>query len=266
MPPAAQRRKRILSEAKSLFRHGGRPSVDAIAAAAGISKATFYREFPSRTALLDALDVDPEPDARDRILRTAVEMVGSGGLAALSMDELATRAGVSRATLYRLFPGKSALFVGIVHAFSPLEAVTQKMTQLQLEPPEVVMPELARTVYTVIAGPGAPGIGLLRAVFVEVSSLSGEAEAAAQEIATSVLGSVGIYVMSQMAAGRLRPMPPLVALQAFIGPIFFHLLTRPLAERLMGLDVDGEQAVILLAEAWLRAMRPDAADSGRKER
>jgi AcrR family transcriptional regulator len=231
--------------------------VEAIATAAGISKAAFYREFPSRTALLDELRLEPEPDSRERILRAALELIGASGLAALSMDELAARAGVSRATLYRLFPGKPALFVEVVRAFSPLEAVTMTLTERRDEPPEVVMPELARTVYRVIAGPGSPGIGLLRAVFIEVSSFSAEAEAAARDIATTVLATAGAYVMSQMAAGRLRPMPPLVALQALIGPIFFHLLTRPLAERLMGLEIDGEQAVTLLAEGWLRAMKPD---------
>jgi AcrR family transcriptional regulator len=236
--------------------------VEAIASAAGISKTAFYREFPSRTALLDELRLGPEPDARERILRAALELIGAGGLAALSMDELAARAGTSRATLYRLFPGKPALFVGVVRAFSPLEPVTEALAAMQDEAAEVVMPELARTTYRAIAGPGAPGLGLLRALFLEVSSFSEEAEAAAREIATTVLGSVGMYVASQMAAGRLRPMPPLLALQSFMGPIFFHLLTRPLAERAMGLELDGEQAVTQLAESWLRAMKPDQ-DGGR---
>jgi hypothetical protein len=64
-------------------------------------------------------------------------------------------------------------------------------------------------------------------------------------------------VMTQMAAGRLRKMHPLLALQSFIGPIFFHLLACPLAERVAGFDVDSEQAVVLLADNWLRGMRPD---------
>ncbi len=233
--------------------------MEEIAAAAGVSKAAFYREFPSRTALLDELQLEPEPGARERILRAALELVGVGGLAALSMDELALRAEVSRATLYRLFPGKPALFVGVVRQFSPLEPVTEAMARLRGEPPEVVMPELARVTFRVIAGPGAPGLGLLRAVFVEVSSFSPEAEAASREIATAVLGSVGMYVASQMAEGHLREMHPMLALQSFVGPIFFHLLTRPLAERVLGIEMDGEQAVTLLAESWLRAMKPESS-------
>jgi AcrR family transcriptional regulator len=253
----ADRRERILFQARELLSSAGRPTVEQIALAAGVSKAAFYREFDSRAALVDALRLDPEPATRERILRAAVELVGGAGLAALSMDELASRAGVSRATLYRLFPGKPALFVELVRTFSPLEPVSRAATEMADQPPEVVMPELARTVFRVIAGPGAPGIGLMRSVFFEVSSLSPEAEAAAHELITTILGSVGAYVMRQMVDGRLRRMHPLLALQSFVGPIFFHLLVRPVVERILGMDIDGEQAVTTLAESWLRAMKPD---------
>jgi AcrR family transcriptional regulator len=176
------------------------------------------------------------------------------------MDDLAWRAGVSRATLYRLFPGKPALFVSIIRTYSPLEPVSQAATAMQEQPPAVVMPELARIVYRVIAGPEAPRIGLLRAVFFEVSSLSPDAEEAAHELAATVLGSVGAYLLGQMALGRLRRMQPVLALQSFIGPIFFHLLTRKLIEKVLGFDFDGEAAVTTLAEAWLRAMEPDRSE------
>jgi hypothetical protein len=49
-------------------------------------------------------------------------------------------------------------------------------------------------------------------------------------------------------------MHPVLALQAFVGPIFFHLISRPVIERVVGLDIDGEQAVTELAQTWLRAM------------
>ncbi len=256
---SADLRERILVQARELLAGGGKPSVEQIATAAGISKAAFYRKFASRAALVDALRLDPEPATRERILRAALELVGAGGLVALSMDELAARAGVSRATLYRLFPGKPALFISVVRAFSPLEPVSRVAIEMRDQPPEVVMPEIARTVFRAVAGPDAPGLGIMRAVFFEVSALSPEAEAAAQDLVTTILGSVGAYVMKQMSEGRLRAMPPLLALQSFIGPIFFHLLTRPLTTRFLGMDIDGEQAVTTLAESWLRAMNPDAA-------
>src|SRR5690348_16382715 len=112
----AERRGRILAQARVLLQGERKPTVEAIAAAAGVSKAAFYREFGSRAALVRALRLEPEPGTRERVLTAALELIGAGGLTALSMDELAVRAAVSRATLYRLFPGKSALFVSVVRA------------------------------------------------------------------------------------------------------------------------------------------------------
>jgi AcrR family transcriptional regulator len=231
------------------------------AQAAGVSRASFYRAFVSRGALLEALAVQPEPASRERILEAALVMVGAQGLGALSMDELATRAGVSRATLYRLFPGKPVLFTGLLRTYSPLEPVSRLAIAMKDEPPEVVMPEIARTVYRTVYGSGETRLGLLRAVFFEVSSLAPDAEESAREAMRTILGSVGAYVMTQMTSGRLRPMSPLLALQSFIGPIFFHLMTRPLVERVLAIDIDGEQAVTELAESWLRSMRPDEEET-----
>lgn len=256
---AVETRERILSKARGLLRTGGNPTVAQLAAAAGVSRTSFYREFESREALLEALDLQPEPGARDRILEAALKLVGANGLTALSMDDLAARADVSRATLYRLFPGKAALFTSLVHAFSPLDPVTELLSTRQDDPPEVLMPEIARTVYRTFYGAGESHVGVLRALFFEISSLSPDTVEGGQDAIRGLVGSLIFYVMAQMRDGRLRHMPPLLALQSFVGPIFFHLLTRQMAERLLGLDIDGERAVTLLAEGWLRAMTPEEA-------
>jgi AcrR family transcriptional regulator len=257
----AATRERVLGKARGLLASGGSPTVAELAAAAGVSRASFYRAFESREALLEALDLQPEPGARARILEAALTLVGAHGLNALSMDDLAAQAEVSRATLYRLFPGKAALFTNLVHEFSPLDPVTELLSTRQDEPPDVLMPEIARTVYRTFYGAGVNRVGMLRALFLEISSLSPDTAEGAQDAIRGLVGSLVFYLMSQMRDGRLRQMQPLLALQSFVGPIFFHLLTRPLAERMLGLDIDGEQAVTLLAESWLRAMTPEEATS-----
>lgn len=236
---------------------GGKPSVADFAAAADVSRASFYRHFKSRQALLEALALTPEPGTRERVLEAAVQMLGARGLRELSMDDLAERAQVSRATLYRLFPGKSALFTALVRAYSPLEPVVAVLNELRGEPPEVVMPAVARTVYGTVYGHGTNRAGLLRAIFFEVSSLAPDTEDATRETLATAIMSFAAYVVEQMSAGRMRQMNPLLALQAFIGSIVFHIFTRPALVQVLGMEIDGEEAMAELASAWLRAMAPE---------
>lgn len=250
-------RGRILTTARELVAAGKTPTVAEFAAAAGVSRASFYRAFDSRDALLAALDMQPEPGTSERILAAAFRMVGERGLSSSSMDELASQAGVSRASLYRLFPGKSALFAALVRAYSPLEPVLNLLHARGDEPPEVVMLEVARVIYRTVHADGQNRTGMLKALFFEVSSLAPDTEDAARDVIANLVGSMAMYITAQMALGRLRRMHPLLALQSFAGPIFFHLITRPAAERVLGIEIGGEEAVTELAEMWLRGMSPE---------
>src|ERR1700686_1325189 len=89
-------RERIMSEATRLLSRDRQASGDQIAAAAGVSRTTFYRAFPSRAQLLHALEVQPEPDTRQRVLDASIRLLRTQTLNDLSMDALASEAGVSQ--------------------------------------------------------------------------------------------------------------------------------------------------------------------------
>lgn len=259
MPGAARDRTRARIVSATRRATAGRaepPTLAEIARDAGVSRATLHRHFRSRDDLLRAADVAPEPDARERALKAGMELLTRDGLAALSMDEVAERARVSRANLYRLFPGKAALFRELLLVYSPLDAIGRTVTELADQPPEVVMPAIARAAARHLAG----RVGLVRSLIFEVSSSSIESGLGRELALERALTPLAAYVVAQMQAGRLRPLHPLLAIQAFAGPIVFHLLLRPFAEDLLGFDAPVEEVATQLAEVWLAAMRPDAKE------
>jgi AcrR family transcriptional regulator len=241
-------------------------SMDELATKAGVSRATLYRLFGSQQNLLQELGLEPPPKVRGRILDTALELVGRHGLAELSMDELAAQAGVSRATLYRLVPGKEALFAELVRTFSPFEPIAAVLQAMGERPPAEVIPAVANAMAAAMEG----HIGLLLQLLLDVSRGSPDRPdgdpATNQDVVQGMrtLPLVADYLAEQMAAGRLRPMDPDLAVQALIGPIVMHLLARSQAESRPGAGraaaLPLEEVVDELVGIWLRAMTPGDGD------
>lgn len=245
-------RRQVMSAAREVLAKDAAAPVAAIADRAGVSRATFYRHFGSRESLLRSVSLEPQPAAETRILTASKDMLVRTSLAELSMEELAAAAGVSRGTLYRIVPGKAALLQRLIEVYSPFEAVRAILAGHREDPPEVVLPLIGRAV----VGVAGERLGLMRAIFHEVTSGSEPAIEGMRPVFEGTLGALAEYISGQIAAGRIRPVHPLLALQAFIGPIFFHLMTRPVIERIIGLPMDPEAAVDQLVASALEGLVP----------
>ena len=223
-----------------------------VAAAAGVSVRTLFRWFGSREQLLTSLQLEPTLiSQQQRILAAALDLFRRDGLAELSMDDVARAAGVSRATLYRAFSGKPALFRALIETYSPWEAIADVLTAGGSDSPREVMPGIARALAGALDGrTGA----LLRMVF---EMIKGEPDAVdgIRRSLSRGLPDVMQYLARQMNAGRLRRMHPVLAIQLLAGPIFVHIATKPLA-KVLGFQPSTDEVVKEVVEAWLRAMAP----------
>jgi hypothetical protein len=116
-------------------------------------------------------------------------------------------------------------------------------------PPIQVMPMLARR----LLGANPVHLGVLRTVVFEVSL--GEDVEFLDEIYRNTQVIVR-YLERQVAVGHLRPMDPVLAMQAFLAPVMLHAVSRPALEQYGLLHVSLEEAANEFTDVWLRAMAP----------
>ena len=241
----------VLDRARAVLTGDPGLTMDALAARVGVSRASLYAMFGTRDGLLEQAGMPAPPTVRERLLQAAAEVLAERGLVGLSVDEAAQRAGASRAVAFRHFPGKGVLFQELIRTYVPMRDTLDLLHAMPSATPEVVMPELARS----LLGTAPLGVGVLRAVLFELRGNEAEFPDALGEslVAYGVLAG---YLEDQMAAGRLAPMHPYLAVQLFVGPILLHLLNQEMAAEQVGFTVGTEEAAATFAGAWLRAMKP----------
>lgn len=242
----------IADAARGLLADGSTPTAKAVAARAGISLSTYYRLVGTHANLLHAAGHIDEPSSHDRLLEATAALLSEVGISNLLMDDVATRAGVSRGTLYRLFPGKSHLFAALAESRSPLGGLATVLKGTEEMAPSDLLPGLIQGVVPRLI----ENRGLLRAVLAESSVDNAPGGEAARAVIQRLYRELADYLAGQMDRGRLRRVEPLVAVQSLIGPLLMYTVVRPDFWGDEGALSEPSEVVGEFVNTWLRGMAP----------
>lgn len=237
----AERRGQMLARIRPLIETQGYDavSVEAMARASGVAKATFYRAFPSKEALRQALQaegVTPERldtrDGRETILHAAMTLFARDGYARATIDAIAATAGMSRAGFYWHFASKEAVFAAVIETFNPFATLAKAITVAETAGQDVEHVLIAA--FTTVLRDIVPRRDLFRVIFFEITTNPDLAPVFDRFVVQQALPTLGQYLDRQMAAGVLHRLPPVVAAHTLIGPIYFYLFTRDRQEAMFG--------------------------------
>lgn len=86
----------------------------------------------------DIAQIGPAMPARERILTTAYQLFTRRGIRAVGTDEVITRSGVAKATLYRHFPSKNDLVLAVLQRREELwtRGLVEQQSRLRGDTPE----------------------------------------------------------------------------------------------------------------------------------
>lgn len=164
---------------------------------------------------------------RDRALEAARALAAEGGYAAVTMQEVAARAGVSRATLYRYFASKDHLLAEVIAAWG-----RELTAALRRDPPRGDRAARVAGVFVRVLEAARAEPRLAAAVLASATSADPEAIRAQDRFASlprDYLSVAGVY------AGEAEAEAPDAArrtLETVMGHVFFSCLVHTTAGRL----------------------------------
>ncbi|MCD6075089.1 MAG: transcriptional regulator [Rhodospirillales bacterium] len=192
---------------------------------------------------------------RREILRAATDVFLAQGYLGANMDEIATGASVSKATVYKHFGNKKTLFEDIIRArvdglFSPLHIELSAGGSVA-----DVLTAFAREYVDLVLQPSS--LALYRVVIFEAGHNDEIGQNSYRVGGAVTVRRIAEFLQTQVEIGRLSIDDPAMAAEQFIGSLTGHLQLRAL----LGVDTnpspDRRKAHIKAAiTAFLRAYSP----------
>lgn len=196
------------------------------------------------------------PDRRTRILRAAAELFLARGYAGVSMDEVLSKVGGSKSTLYRHFADKLDMFTSAVEMMID----ERNRPVLDFRPsgadPEATLTEFGRHFAAIVLDPGA--IAVHRLVVAEAERVPGLGQAFFEHGPKRGIEALGAHLRDLHAAGHgIEVEDPLLAAsqlyQAMLGSLQMRLLVNA-APRPTEAEI--ETAIATAVRMFLSSCRP----------
>jgi TetR/AcrR family transcriptional repressor of mexJK operon len=143
-----------------------------------------------------------DPKRVQRVLAAAGSQFGDLGYERTSVDSIAQACGVSKATIYRYFPSKEALFDAVIGMFVEEMFATLHATALDPKDPAATLTLIGKAFLKVMNSEAA--VKFIRVIYSAAGHHAAACEAFFQRGADRVLRAVEDYMRSAKAAGSLR--------------------------------------------------------------
>lgn len=200
-----------------------------------------------------------ETDRRTQILDAAFEEFAGKGFRGATMKSIAGAAKLKTpALIYWYFEKKDDLFLAVLAEHAPILRVALDAERLAGEPPEEVLPMIARTYLGMAEQPRAQR--LLRLILTEVVRRPEVAELIGKNAIGRVLGFLNGYLAHQVVLGRLRPHDTRSSARAFIGMILPQMIGKVALPALRSDGLTDEEHLATSVDLFLRGLRPEAAE------
>jgi AcrR family transcriptional regulator len=159
----------------------------------------------------------------EEILEAALEEFVARGFEAARMEDIAKRAGLSKAAIYLYFPSKVAVLEALIEAkVGPLAQNVQQIAAMGAADPKTALRMLAMGAAHRIADPNLFAVPRL------VIGISGRfpeiAKYYREHVVEKARGALETLIEAAMAKGQIRRVDKAAVVRAFIGPLFFEAM------------------------------------------
>ncbi len=183
------------------------------------------------------------------ILESATSLFAAKGFNGTKTREIAKRAGVSEALVFRHFPTKNHLYAAIMAEQSPVPGLLADIRKLTKQEDDLaVFTHIAKAIVYKVSDPN-----LLRLLL--FSALEGHelSDMFFKKHVRVFYDFLGGYIDQRIHEGVFRPVPPLVSARAFMGMLIYHRLLS----QLFGVTVPQsfEQIVNTFVTVFLNGLR-----------
>ncbi len=192
------------------------------------------------------------------VLDAALDTFREKGFAATRMEDIASRAGVSKGTIYLYFPSKEAVFEALVRTnlLPVIERIQAAMTA-ETGPAAARLGMLVMAFARVTSD--ARLVALPKLVLAEAGNFPDMARFYRQEVVARGLELVAGILEQGMAAGEFRRLDPLVTARLFLAPMVLSALWRTTFAAIEDAPLPTETLLRLHLDLFLRAIAPEAA-------
>lgn len=198
------------------------------------------KKRPGRPTLKAAALVD------ERILDVAANVFLEQGFARAKMDEIASRAGITKQTVYARFPSKNALFGALASRFSGIVFRPQHVAEKSKQTPRAFLIQFALEVTAVLRDPKSQRLFAVLAA--EARAFPDLASATWMEGPGRLRTHLRRFLDEQIALKRMAIPHPDFAVEQFFGLLVGPIIGRLLFERRSYFESD-EHAVAYIESA-----------------